>query len=174
MCCVSHNRRERVPKPRVRQRVAWPSASPTCVDPVDGMERVDSAGSSRLPRLRLRNRTGLVYWRSKPSLKNWRHSWQQFKFFRGRPHDPHVMHGDGPFSGGRPSRGGLGPSPSFRSRDLAVATSRISSHRPRPCRRSIITAVFLPCSSKRNFTPRIMSESPESSTPHPITDDSWP
>jgi hypothetical protein len=29
-----------------------------------------------------------------------------------------------------------------RCRDLAVATSRMSSHRPRPCRRSIITAVL--------------------------------
>ena len=43
---------------------------------------------------------------------------QRFEFFRSGPHDPHdphVRHGDGLFSGDRPSRGGPGQSTSFRS-----------------------------------------------------------
>ena len=52
---------------------------------------------------------------------------QRFEFFRSGPHDPldpHVRHGDGLFSGDRPSRGGPGQSPSFRSAHaLAIAGS---------------------------------------------------
>ena len=40
---------------------------------------------------------------------------QRFEFFRSGPHDPHVRHRDGLFSGDRPSRGGPGQSTSFRS-----------------------------------------------------------
>ncbi len=49
---------------------------------------------------------------------------QRFEFFRSGPHDSHVRHGDGLFSGGRPSRGGPGQSLSFRSAHaLAIADS---------------------------------------------------
>jgi hypothetical protein len=40
---------------------------------------------------------------------------QRLQFLCGGPADPHLMHGDGLSSAGRPSRGGLGPRPTSRS-----------------------------------------------------------